>query len=92
MANLIKRGARAPRVTEGYSYTGCDYVTGGEHERGVMPSMLYRLTVGNRSETGATQHKVEEHRIELTEQEMLETVAEWMKMYARNRAEERKRR
>lgn len=90
MANLLKRGARTPRVTKGYVYTACNYAN-EEHERGVMPPMLYKLTVGNRNGTGAAQFKSEEHTLELTEHEMLETVAEWMKLYAGHRLEERKR-
>lgn len=87
MANLLKAGARSPRVSNGFAYPSDAYA----RDEGDAPSMLYRLTIGNRNLTGAAQFKAEEHTVELSEEEMLETIAQWMKSYSHNRAAERKR-
>lgn len=86
MAKLDKLGARSPRIVDGSTYTGCNYAD-EPHERGQMPPMEYKLTVCSRHGTD----KSASYTASLTEGEMLDTIAEWMKHYARNRAEERKR-
>lgn len=86
MANLTKMGAKAPRVSKGYSFVGCNYANDEPRAPNGMPPMLYNVTVGQKGVPKPSQYTAE-----LTEAEMLDTVAEWMKLYARNRAEERKR-
>lgn len=83
MAKLLKAGARKPRIEDGFAYTKCDYATGIDHPRGVMPPMEYKLSV---SAHGANLGG--EYTAQLTEAEMLRTIAEWMAMYARNRTRE----
>lgn len=87
MANLSKLGARAFRIKDGSCYTGCNY--GIDEPRGPdgMPPMYYNLTVSSRH--GAD--KSVQYTTELSEEEMLDTIAEWLKKYTLNRREEKKR-
>lgn len=83
MAKVLKAGARKPRIEDGFVYTKCDYATGMDLPRGVMPPMEYKLSV---SAHGANLGG--EYTAQLTEAEMLRTMAEWMAMYVRNRTRE----
>lgn len=84
MAKVLKAGARKPRIEDGFVYTKCDYATGGpDLPRGVMPPMEYKLLVSAKgADLGG------EYTAQLTEVEMLRTIAEWMAMYVRNRTRE----
>lgn len=84
MAQIHKAGARKPRIEDGFVYTKCDYARGGpDLPRGVMPPMEYKLSVSAKGgDLGG------EYTAQLTEAEMLRTIAEWMTMYARNRQRE----
>jgi hypothetical protein len=84
MAQIHKAGARKPRIEDGFVYTKCDYATvGPERPCGVMPPFEYKLAV---SAKGASLGG--EYTAQLTEAEMLRTIAEWMAMYVRNRTRE----
>lgn len=91
MSFLQKRNSRSPKITDGYAYFGCDWVMNEPVTADGTPPVRYKVTIGNRNPTGAAQHVAEEHEVGLTEEQMLEAVHEWMKLFARNRAEERKR-
>jgi hypothetical protein len=81
MARLEKNGARKPRIPVGYAYVGCNYRdTNGISGR--MPPMDYSLTVGV--------HGGPDYTAFLSEDEMLHTITEWLKLLERNRDQERK--
>jgi hypothetical protein len=80
MADLLKDGARKPRILGGTCYTANSYDRNEVTERGVMPGMCYDLTIsGNTSYTAR-----------LTEVEMLRTMQEWLTRY--NAHQDQKRR
>lgn len=78
MADLLKAGARKPRILKGGCYTGNHYDSNAEHVRGEMPGMCYDLTVSN-SEAAYTAR--------LTEVEMLNTIQEWLARLNAHRAQ-----
>lgn len=70
MADLLKAGARKPRILGGGCYTGNSYLSDDSaHERGVMPGMGYELTVTDKDAS---------YTARLTEPEMLRTIQEWL--------------
>lgn len=87
MANLSKLGARTLRVKGGSCYTGHNYADDEPRGPDGMPPMYYNLTIASRH--GAD--KSASYTMGLSEEEMLDTIAEWLKKYASNRREEKKR-
>jgi len=70
MADILKAGARKPRILGGGCYTGNNYLNDETaRERGVMPGMGYDLTVTNADAA---------YTARLTEPEMLRTIHEWL--------------
>jgi len=91
MSSLRKRNARTAKVEAGFAYFGGNY--GLDHPKvDDAPQFVYTANIGNRNPAGTAQSIAEEHIIEFTEDQMLEAVHEWMKVFARRRIEERKRR
>lgn len=72
MAQVLKAGARKPRIELGGAYTGNNYDSTEKHEPGVMPGMCYDLTVSDRTAS---------YTARLTEPEMLHTIQEWLTRY-----------
>lgn len=82
MADLLKAGARKPRINRGGCYTSNNYADNEVTARGVMPSMCYDLTISN-SDVSYTAR--------LTEVEMLYTIQEWLTRYNAHQASQRQR-
>lgn len=87
MANLSKLGARALRIKSGSCYTGHNYANDEPKGPDGMPPMYYALTISSRYGTD----KSAQYTAELSEEEMLDTITEWLKKYAISRREEKKR-
>lgn len=85
MAQLLKHGARKPRIELGYAFTGNNYSSTEPHEPGAMPGMCYDLTVQARGVNSAG-----EYTARLTEDEMLSTMEEWLKAFNSHRAQKRR--
>lgn len=80
MADLLKDGARKPRILGGTCYTANNYDRNQITERGVMPEMRYDLTV-----SGNTQYTAR-----LTEPEMLRTMQQWLTSYTAHQEQKRR--
>lgn len=81
MADILKAGARKPRILKGGVYTGNNYDSTAERVPGEMPGMCYDLTVSN-SEASYTAR--------LTEVEMLTTIQEWLSKFNAHHAQRRR--
>jgi hypothetical protein len=82
MADLLKAGARKPRILKGVCYTGNNYDSNEAHEPGVMPGMCYELTVDGSDAR---------YTARLTEVEMLHTIQEWLTKFNAHQAHQRRK-
>lgn len=83
MARVFKTGARKPRIEDGTAYRG-NHVNWAPPENGFVRAtgFDYTLTVCDRVNRKA------EYVTHLTEDEMLDTVSEWLKAMTQHRAQQ----
>lgn len=82
MANVYKQNARKARIEDGVAFTSCDYADTDERGPDGMPPILYHLETVKYVRDGV---RATGYRVELSEDEMLGIVADWMKLLTRNR-------